>query len=86
LLLIGRHPPHVEGNILIGERLEGCLGHEMLARPKYPPREATNQESERSLFRLSVIERDGYHCWLPLLLDWKPIEEIAFADRHVHQD
>jgi hypothetical protein len=49
----------------------------MLARPKYPPRKAANQESERSLLRLSVIERDGYHSSLPLLLDWMPMEEIG---------
>ena len=62
---------------MIGECLEGCLGYEMLARPKYPPRKATNQESKRSLLRRSVIERDGYHSSLPLLLDWMPMEEIG---------
>ena len=55
----GRFPSHIEGNILIGECLEGCLRYVMFARPKYPPRKATNQEREGSLLRLPVIERDG---------------------------
>jgi len=49
----------------------------MLARPKHPPREATNQESKRSLLGLSVIERDGYQFGLPFLLDAVPVEAHA---------
>jgi hypothetical protein len=70
-------PSHVERNILVGERLQGGFWHETLARPKNPPREATNQESERSLLGLSVIERDGHHFGLPFLLDRVPMEAYA---------
>src|SRR3990172_150595 len=72
LLLIGCLSLDGKWNILVGQRFQGGLGNQMLARTEDPARKAPEQKRQRSLLGFSVGERDRHHipCTFTSAMDY----------------
>jgi hypothetical protein len=53
---------YAERNVLVRQRFQGRLGHQVFAGAQNPAREPNQQESQGSFFHFTVGERDCDHA------------------------